>query len=361
MFLPNLGGGGAERVAVNLSNALAARGFEVDMVLAKASGAYLSDLSRAVRVVDLGAARLLSAIGPLARYLRDRRPAVLFSHLYYANCGAVLARALSGAPTRVAVVEHITLSEADRRDRSPKAPILRWLVRRLYPRADRVVAVSRGCADDLVRYNGIPERLVRVIYNPVISPALKDRARESAPHPWLEAGGPPVILGVGRLTEQKDFKNLIAAFALLRKRRPARLLILGEGEERPALERLISELGLGQDAALPGFVKNPYAALSRCGVFALSSAWEALPTVIIEALALGVKVVSTDCPAGPREILDGGKYGALVPMADAPALAGALERALDGPATRAPESALAPYTFDASASAYAGLVEELAR
>ncbi|MBI3554479.1 MAG: glycosyltransferase [Elusimicrobia bacterium] len=360
VFLPNLGGGGAEKIAVHLANALAGLGYEVDLVLALAEGPYLADVSPGVSVVDLGARRLLTAILPLVRYLRKRRPVVLFSHLEYANIGAVLARALSWAPTRLVLVEHATLSAAFRQNPTRKKSFLLFAAMRLYPRADRVIAVSRGSAEDLIRFIGVPERLVRVIFNPVVVPQIKELSTRPAGHRWLEPGGPPVVLGIGRLTPQKDFQTLIAAFALLRKDRDCRLLILGEGEQRAELERLIASRGLAQAAELPGFVKNPYSFLARCSVFALSSVWEALPTVLIEALSLGARVVSTDCPAGPREILQDGKFGRLVPPGDARALARALSEAMSEAPAAIPESALRPFTLPVAAGAYAGLIEELA-
>jgi glycosyltransferase involved in cell wall biosynthesis len=195
-----------------------------------------------------------------------------------------------------------------------------------------------------------------VIYNPVITPDLLAAAARPPGHPWLADGGPPVVLGVGRLTRQKDFQNLLRAFAIVRQQRPARLLILGEGEERPALEALIAELGLGSDVALPGFVPGAHSCMARAGVFVLSSAWEGLPTVLIEALAMGAPVVATDCPSGPREILRGGELGLLVPPGDSKALAEGILAALGGSARKASFAELQEFTQDVAASAYLHLV-----
>ena len=148
-------------------------------------------------------------------------------------------------------------------------------------------------------------------------------------HPWFAPGAPPVILGAGRLTEQKDFPTLIRAFALVRKKHPARLMILGEGEERSKLETLVQELGLEKEVSLPGFVDNPYKYMKRAAVFVLSSRWEGFPNVLVEAMALGTPVVSTDCPNGPAEILENGKWGELVPVGETQSLASAVLRTLD--------------------------------
>jgi glycosyltransferase involved in cell wall biosynthesis len=198
---------------------------------------------------------------------------------------------------------------------------------------------------------------VEVVYNPVITPALMALAQEVPDHPWLAPGQPPVILGVGRLTRQKDFSTLIRAFAEVRRRRVARLLILGEGEERTRLQALAAELGLGDDVALPGFRDNAMAYMAASRVFVLSSAWEGLPTVLIEALAAGARVVSTDCPSGPREILQEGRLGTLVPVGDPAALAGAMLDALDGSSQATPLEALTLFTLETAVDNYLRVIE----
>jgi glycosyltransferase involved in cell wall biosynthesis len=198
------------------------------------------------------------------------------------------------------------------------------LIKIFYPWADAIVANSRGVAEDLMKLTGLPRDKIQVIYNPVVTPELFAKAEEPLDHPWFRPGEPPVILGVGRLTQQKDFPTLIRAFALVRKERPARLMILGEGEERPKLEALVRELRLEEDVALPGFVENPYKYMKRAAVFVLSSKWEGLPTVLIEALALGTQVIATNCPSGLEEVLEGGRWGRLVSVGDFAGLAQAI-------------------------------------
>jgi glycosyltransferase involved in cell wall biosynthesis len=190
--------------------------------------------------------------------------------------------------------------------------------------------VSQGAAEDLARL-GLPSERIKVIYNPVVTPELFEKANQPVDHPWFEPGSPPVILGVGRLEKQKDFPTLIRSFAQVQQQHSARLMILGEGKERPYLEALVQELGLGENVALPGFVSNPYAYMARAAVFVLSSLFEGLPTVLIEALAVGTSVVSTNCESGPAEILVNGQYGNLVAVGDFNGIARAIISTLEFP------------------------------
>jgi glycosyltransferase involved in cell wall biosynthesis len=357
MFLPSLEGGGAERVMTTLAGPLADRGFQVTMVLFRAVGVFLGQLSPKVPVVDLKARRAASSVLPLARYLRGERPDAVLSALDHANVAAAVAGRLARTGCRLIPCVHATHSRVVASGDRPLA--MRLAMRWAYRRADAVVTVSRGAADDMARTTGVPARLVRVIYNPVITPALREASRQPLDHPWFAAGQPPLVLAVGSLAAAKDFPTLLEAFAVLRRDRDARLLILGEGAERARLECLAGELGLAEAVALPGFVGNPYAYMARCALYVLSSAWEALPTVLIEALALGARVVATDCQNGPREILEGGRYGRLVPVGDAPALARAMSEALLRPPPEVPETALRPYTVEAAADRYAEVVAEV--
>jgi glycosyltransferase involved in cell wall biosynthesis len=252
------------------------------------------------------------------------QPSALLSAMEHANLVAILAWRWARVPTRLVVSVHNTMSIATQHAPQSKARLIPMLARWLYPQAHRVVAVSHGVATDILHLYQLPTAKVEVIYNPVVTPELMIQSQDTVEHPWLTAGEPPIILGVGRLTAQKDFATLIRAFARVRQSHEARLIILGEGEHRPILERLVRELGLQEWVALPGFVENPYAWMRRAAVFVLSSRWEGLPTVLIEAMACGTPVVATDCPSGPREILEGGKWGKLVPVGDAVGLAEAI-------------------------------------
>ena len=340
LFLPNLAGGGAERVFALLANELAARGIDTEMVLARAEGPHLAAVAATVRVVDLDVSGTRYSLVPLARYLRRRRPDVLVAALGHANVVAVLARTLARVRTAVVITHHLNLQ--------PSGPSFqpRWwelLRARFYPWADAIVAVSRDMADELAARIGVPRSRIDVILNPVITPELTVKADAPLDHPWFANGQPPVVLGIGRLVQQKDFPTLLRSFMLLRRERPARLLILGEGEERAGLEALARELGLADDFAMPGFVENPYAYMRRAAVFVLSSLYEGLPTVLIEALALGTPVVSTDCMSGPREILEDGRLGRLVPVGDFETLAAAIIATLGETSVPAPAEHLRPY------------------
>jgi glycosyltransferase involved in cell wall biosynthesis len=333
LFLPKLLGGGAERVTLNLARGLVAEGWPVDLVLASVSGPYASAVPEGVRVVDLGDRRTLASVPALAGYLRRERPSGLLAAMNHANVAAVWAAALARYRGPLLLAEH---NELPPPSRGAWQRAFNVALRVSYPRADRVIAVSHGVKRSLAANAGVAAERIEVIYNPVIDAGLLEEDRPRPPA--LAADGPPVVVGVGRLTRQKNFPNLVRAFGHLRRQREVRLMILGEGEERPALEALVAELGLEDDVAMPGFVDDAYDYLAHADLFALSSDWEGLPTVVIEALALGARVVATDCPSGPREILADGRYGELVPTGDAQALAEAMGRALDAPRPHVPDA-----------------------
>ena len=359
-FLPSLVSGGAERVVVNLVEGMTERGVPVDLVVSRAEGELRDQLSPAVRLVDLGAPRVRRSVPGLSAYLRRACPRALISALGHANIAALLAARLAGRGTPVMVTVHSTLSQSPPRGGRLRVWVWSLLLHAFYRRATWVAAVSQGAADDFARLAGLPRDRIHVLYNPVITPGVMALAAQVPSHPWFEAGAPPVILGVGRLTPAKDFPTLLRAFAEVRRRRPARLMIVGEGEERPALEALAAQLGLTDDLALPGFRADAVSFMRRAAIFVLSSAWEGLPTVLIEALAVGTRVVATDCRSGPREILQEGRLGALVPVGDAPALAEAILRALDAPRVPVDPEALYPFTREAAIDRYLQLLERRA-
>lgn len=358
LFIPSLGGGGAERVTVYTANGLAERGYHVDLVVISPRGSYLDLLSDKVHVVDLNCKRVATSIFPLARYLRMTRPAVLFSALEHASPMTFVAKWISRSSTRLVPVVHITLSRDAANTRGVKSVLIHRAVKWFYPHAAALVAVSQDAAVDMVRVLNVPERAVRVIY-PVLTPDIKQLAGQPITHPWFGPEQPEVILAAGRLQEQKDFVTLIRAFGMVRRQRNAKLLILGEGVLRPQLEALIRELELTEFVSLPGYTKDIFAYMARCSLFVLSSAWEAMPMVITEALACGIPVVATNCPSGPREILCDGKYGRLVPVGDAEAMAKAMLDTLAEPRHGVCEEALRPYAFDTVIDQYVQLIGEV--
>ena len=354
LFLPSLHAGGAERMMVNLANRMAQYGADVRLLLSKAQGDLIKDLPlENVRMVDLHCRRVLTSVLPLAGYLRREKPAVMLSALDHANLAAIFAKKIARVSTRLVVSVRTTVTKATADSTPLRAKLIPFAMRWFYDDADAVIAVSEGTANDLLRFCPLSPDKVHVIYNPVITPHLFKKAEEPALHRWFTNSAVPVILGVGRLTRAKDFSTLIRAFSFVRKKVNARLLILGEGEERPKLESLCRTLNLKNDVELPGYVSNPYPYMKRAAVFVLSSRWEGLPSVLIEALALGTKVVATDCPSGPREILADGKWGRLVPVGDAGKLAEAILETLRQPKTTVDKQSLLRITVDYAVEEYA--------
>lgn len=339
IFLPSLEGGGAEKVSLLLAQGFIEKGARVDLVLASARGPYLRSVPDGVNVIDLKARRVLMSLPRLVTYLRRYRPTVLLSVLSHANIVSILAKEIARVGTRVLITEHLALKASHQVAATLRARATLFLLPWFYPRADGVIAVSKGLAEELVRDFGIPEEKVRVIYNPVVHDELFRKAEEPLEHPWFGPGEPPVFLAVGRLAKEKDFPTLIRAFARVRREVESRLLILGEGPERLHLESLIQELGLGAHVSMPGFVSNPYPYMARAAALVLSSLYEALSTVLIEALALGTPVVATDCPYGPAEILEEGKWGKLVAVGDESGLAKAMRDVVESPPAKSDREA----------------------
>jgi glycosyltransferase involved in cell wall biosynthesis len=353
VFAATSGHSGVDRVLRNLVPAVAALGLRVDVLGVEGHGPRFDTLPPGVRHLPLGARHVNSALPALVRYLRRERPQALLSDKDRVNRAALIARRLAGVPTRVGVRLGTTVSV----NLASRGHFERWLqtasMRCFYPAADAVLVPSAGAADDLAAHARLPRSRIHVVPSPIVTAALQVRAAEPLEHPWFAPGQPPLILGVGELSERKDFATLLRAFARVRAQRACRLMILGEGRRRAELEALARELGVAEDLALPGFVSNPYPYMSRAAVFALASRWEGMPVVLIEALALGTPSAACDCPSGPREVLDGGRVGPLVAVGDDAALAEALARQLDQPTPReVSRAAVAGYGDDASARAY---------
>lgn len=353
IFLQDLAGGGAERMMLRLAEAFGDRGHPVDLVLVRASGPYLAQVPKAARVVELGSDRTLLSIRGLARYIDHARPAALLSALVHVNVAAVFANRLARHPTRLVVSERNTISIDRHAAGGLAVKLAHRAVPAAYRRADAIVAVSRGVARDLARYARLPNDRITVINNPVVMPRMAELAAEPLCHPWLQPGQAPVIVAAGRLTRQKDFPTLLRAFALVRRSRAVRLVILGSGEDRDALMAESERLGVRRHVDFPGFVANPYPWLARASAFALSSRWEGSPNVLVEAMACGTPVAATDCPSGPSEILAGGAFGPLVRVGDAEGLAAGLIGLLDRPpAAERLRRRAADYSVERSSAAY---------
>ncbi len=356
VLLHDLRGGGAERVTLKLVKGMLAAGREVDLVLVSARGEYIDHVPPGARLVDLGKSNVFKAVPALARYLRRERPIALLASLTHINIAALLAKALAGGKTRVAVTEHNQISL---KVGVAKTLRQRWIYRITpfaYRWADDVIAVSQGVAADVERFTGLKKGVVKCIYNPVFEQTMLDAAAMPVDHPWLQPGELPVLLAAGRLQEQKGFDVLLKAFQIASRTTPCRLIVMGEGEDRPKLEALARELGVADRVSLAGFVQNPYAMMSRAKVFVLSSRWEGLPTVLVEAMACDAAIVSTNCPSGPDEILENGRYGMLVPVEDPEALAAAIIKTLESPPPSA-RSRAQDFSVSDAANAYLRVLE----
>ncbi len=339
LFIHGLGGGGSQRRTLTLAGAFAERGHAVDLVVLDATGPLRDRLPSGIRLVELESGpvarrgrrwgrrlELRLASRALAGYLQRERPDALLAAASHVNPAAVRAHRRAHVPS--ALVLRVSNHPSGRGARR---------IRRLYPHADAIIGVSRAVAEDVRRLVASAGDRVTTVYNPIWTPSLLANARAPLDHPWFVSGAPPVVSGAGRLTAQKDFPTLVRAFARVRARQPARLVILGTAKRarrRESLLALARDLGVAEDVWLPGYVDNPLPYLARSAVFALSSAWEGLPAVLIEAMACGCPVVSTDCPGGSREILEDGRWGPLVPPGEPEALAAAIGEMLSAPPER---------------------------
>lgn len=338
IFLPSFARGGAERTTLTLANGIAARGFAVDLIVASAQGAFRQDVAPSIRVIDFQTVRVSKSFWPLRHYLKQNCPKAMLSIMTHTNLVAILARRWTGVSTRLVISERTSISQAAHHCQSLQEHLIYTLVPWFYPEANAIVAVSEGVARDLEAFARLPQGTVQTIYNPFNLDHIKQLATEQVTHPWFAAGEPPVILATGRLEPEKDFSTLIHAFAKVRAQRQARLVILGDGSLRSELLVLAHQLGLTNDEIdLPGFVANPYAYMAKSKVFVLSSRFEGLPGVLVEAMACGVPVVSTNCAGGSSEILQGGHWGQLVPVGDAEALSQAILRVLSTPIDSLPK------------------------
>ena len=305
-------------MVLKLAELMSQAGNEVDVVTVKAQGPFLRKICDNVTIVNLDARRALSSLPGLAKYLRHQRPFALISAQYYVNVIAVWAKILTRVSSTVIVTERLATSCDLGRSGKLKDKLLPALMRHAYLKADAVVAVSKGAAEDLAKLLKISSDRIKVIYNPTFDSTILEKANEPIEHPWFADKQIPIVISAGRLTGQKDFATLLRAFARVRQETEARLAILGEGHDRSKLEDLAEQLGIRQAVALPGFVDNPYKYMAKADLFVLSSIYEGMPNALIEALALGIPAIATDCPSGPREILPA---NALVPVGDHLAMA----------------------------------------
>ncbi len=318
----------------------------VDLVVSRAEGEFVTDVPDTASLVSFDAQGKLGTISALRSYLSTTKPDILFSAHTHANVLALLASLFVPQPPRTIISEHSlvrdrqTYLDYDILDRATAA-----LASILYPHADGLIAVSKEVAHDCMNFFNVPEQDISIIHNPVDIARIQEQAKTPVDHPWFMADAPPVILGVGRLVRRKDFETLLRAFKRLTETREARLVVLGEGECRDALEQLAGRLGIQSLTSFPGWASNPFKFMYQADVIAVSSRSEGFGNVLVEAMACGSSVVSTACPGGPCEILDDGSYGHLVPVGDFKALAQAIEDSIVSPL---PEKTLSDRATDFS-------------
>lgn len=308
----------------DLAGRFAGRGHHVFLVLASASGPYASEVDTRVEIVDLNANGVLGSARRLMLFLRRVRPDVLLSALDHANVVAALATRVAGVGNRCVVSVRSVLTAVNTYDPSFRRRILLWLARLAFRQADCVIANSEAIGRDLAESFAVPDRKLRVIYNPLDVERIEQQSGAAVPDAHRVPEGTALVLAVGSLTLLKDFATLIRAFSEVRKRRPCRLVILGEGEKRAELSTLIADLELGDTVSLPGFDSNPFAWMRAADVLVSSSLTEGCPNVVLQAMACNLPIVATDCVGGTAELLEHGKWGELVPVGDSHAMASAI-------------------------------------
>lgn len=322
-------------MTVSLANAMVEQGLRIDMVLLRGGGSLTSLLHEGIRVVDLQAARVRHGALPLFRYLRRERPSLMIAHMYPLNTLAVACNAAARRPSKVIAVEHTNRVQVGETSGKPISLLERWLLRCTYMNADRGIAVSDGAARALETLARLDQGMIESIPNAVSLAEQRPGDAEAAEAIWPKGSDATRIISVGTLKRVKNYGYLLEAFAEVAKHRPVQLVLVGDGSERSALEAQVSRLGLSDRIVFAGQRPNPAPLLRSADVFALSSLMEGLPTVLIEALACGLKIVSTDCESGPREILcptGHPPYGRLVQLDDITAFSQAIVEAVEAPA-----------------------------
>lgn len=330
VFIPSLGGGGAERVAVTLSNYFAENGVTVFLVVIDGDGVLNKEVGPKVRLHILRATRSRFAVMELAKFIRQNRPTTVLSFLTQANIVACIVHLFLRPSFRLVISERNSLLQQNSKTFAQVIQRIAMII--LYPQSDLVIAVSKELGNQLRRKVLFSSAKIRVIYNPIDLSYISQKAKEKVPlgrEINQRLGRYPLLVAAGRLTTQKDYPTLLDALYLLAKKREMTLLILGEGPLLVPLKQRTWELGLDESVFFLGYVENPYPYFAMADCFVLSSKWEGLPGTLLQAIACGTKVVSTSCPTGPAEILENGKWGRLVPVGSPSLLAQAIEETLE--------------------------------
>lgn len=349
-FIGTLAGGGAERVVINLTGEFVRYGIETDLLVTKFKGPLATSVPDGVNVIELeksgklkvlkyilklpisnwfiaskwllsGEAKVISRLPALLNYVNNTRPHAILSTLDAVNIVSLWTKYISNQDTIYIVRQAIFQSQELMYSHGFfETKLLPVLAKRWYSTADKIVCVSKEMAKDLKSYCDVHQNKLITIYNPVHIGKIIRLSGEKINHPWLINKTVPVILAVGRMVKQKNYPVLFRAVKKIRGYHKVKLIVLGQGPEQKKLEQLSKDLELDDSIDMLGHVSNPYQYMARADLFVLSSSWEGLPNVILEALACGCKVVSTNCRSGPKEILDHGKYGTLVSVDDVDAL-----------------------------------------
>lgn len=337
IFMDSLQGYGADKILLKVANGLTQEDIDVDFILAKTEERIYQEVNTPVKIIDLESSRLnpIKNIFYLTQYLRKHQPEILFSSIHFNNIVCALAILLSGASTKLVVRQANTLRKQFRDYPLLISCVLYCLTYLTYKRADLVICQCQSMVSDLTKFMRVNPKKIKILYNPTVTGDIFEKAKQNPSHKWLHLNKTvPVVLAIGRLKPQKDFVTLLKAFAHLKHhiQKDVKLVILGNGPQRQELEALAVQLNIQDDVDLLGFQANPYAFISMADVFVSSSRYEGLPNVLIEALALGKRIVATHCEGGSVEILKYGRYGNLVPVGDANYLANAIAYALEQPA-----------------------------
>jgi len=327
IYLPNMVGGGAERVMLNLAPEFAKAGHAVTLLVDRMQQDYAVNLPESITVASLDAKRTMLAAPKLFRYLKQHQPDALLSCMLFNNLNASVAKRCGGFKGRVILTDHNMMSVQLERGAPHHRYLAPLLLRWLYPAADRLIVVSPGIEDDMRDAFGL-NMPITVIGNPILSEGWEQQYRAPLARPELTDLPRPRVLAVGRMVPQKDFPTLLNAYALFHKKHGGSLILAGDGAGAAALRQQAADLGIAAHVHMPGFVDPVYPLYPLADVLALSSAWEGFGNVLVEAMAANVPVVSTDCRTGPSFILNKGEHGVLVPVGDAAALASGMEAAL---------------------------------
>ncbi len=330
-ILDNFDGGGAERVFANIANGFVNNNITVEFLLGQKKGVYLKSLNKAIPVMEVGGTSFASYLGNFPRIFTKNNYTHIFTASHYAGAAAIISKKITQISGKIYLTHHYAHPQSRQLKHLKGDAVLKLIHVFITPFADKIIAVSNGSLAWLRKFSHHDLPQATFIYNPVFDDTIYEMAAERVCFP-VETVNKIVLLNVGRLAEQKDQITLIKAFCHFRQTYPdALLFILGEGPMRSVLEAHIKVKNLGDSVFLMGFQPNPYKWMATCDVFILSSIFEGFGNVLVEAMALGKTVVSTNCPSGPEEILNGGEYGYLCPVEDPMSLSNAISKAIKSP------------------------------